>query len=146
MSESPLASDTMHKFLIIHRHLRQYSRQMDGQGIRPKQFSVLRFLMEHGPATVGEVQEYLYNSPSTTSTTLSQLEETGYLTRTRSTEDSRVVIIELTDEGREIAANAPMGGMPLLRRRLRGLPEEHLQRINDALTDIMDLMEVVDTE
>jgi DNA-binding MarR family transcriptional regulator len=136
----------MHKFLIIHRHLRQYSRQMDGQGIRPKQFSVLRFLMEHGPATVGEVQEYLYNSPSTTSTTLSQLEETGYLTRTRSTEDSRVVIIELTDEGREIAANAPMGGMPLLRRRLRGLPEEHLQRINDALTDIMDLMEVVDTE
>jgi DNA-binding MarR family transcriptional regulator len=146
MAESPLASEAMHRFLLIHRHLRQYAHQMDDQGIRPKQFSVLRFLLEHGPATVGEVQEYLYNSASTTSALLSQMEEAGHVTRTRSHEDNRVVIIELTGQGQAIAEDSPMGGIPLLRRRLRGLPEDRLAQINAALADIMELIEVEDTE
>ena len=136
----------MHKFLLIHRHLRQYSHQMDEHGIRPKHFSVLRFLMEHGPATVGDVQEYLYNSASTTSAVLSQMEDAGYITRTRSAEDNRVVIVELTATGADLATNSPMGGLPLLRRRLHNLPQDRLHRIDDALADIMELLEIEDTE
>jgi len=146
MTEPPVASEAMHRFLLIHHHLRRYARQMDDRGIRLKDFSVLRFLMEHGPATVGEVQEYLFNSASTTSALLSQLEEAGYVTRTRSSEDNRVVIIELTEPGRAIAEDSPLGGIPLLRRRLRHLPPERLQRINEALAEIMELIEVEDTE
>lgn len=144
--ESPLAGSALHKFLIIHRHLRQYGRQMDDQGIRPRQFSVLRFLQENGPATVGEVQEYLYTSASTASTVISQLEESGLVSRTRSEEDNRVVIVELTSAGSALADETPLGGIPLLRRRLRALPEERLRIIDQALTDIMELMEVSDTE
>jgi DNA-binding MarR family transcriptional regulator len=141
-SDEHLADEAFHKFLSLFRFLRQYSRQMDDRGISPRHFSVLRFLHESGAATVGEVQAYLYRSPSTTSTLVAQLEEVGFVTRTRSKEDNRVVIVELTPIGREIAETTPLGGLPLLRRRLKTLPIERLRLIDDALAEISQLMEV----
>jgi DNA-binding MarR family transcriptional regulator len=127
---------------MLFRYLRQYSRQVSKQGIRPRQFSVLLFLRESGPATVGQVQEYLYHSASTTSSVIAQLEKAGLLTRTRSEQDNRVVIVELTPAGQEAAQNTPLGGIPLLRRRLAALPQERLQVIHEALGELLQLMEV----
>jgi len=141
-----LSGEALHKFLRLFRYLRQYARQMNDQGIKPRQFSVLLFLLESGSATVGQVQEYLYQSASTTSTVIAQLEEVGYVTRTRSEEDNRVVIVKLTPAGEDVARNTPPGGIALLRRRLDNLPEKRLQLINEALAEIMQLMEVTDIE
>lgn len=141
-----LAGEAIHKFLLINRFLRQHAHQMDDRGIRPREFSVLRFLWETGPATVGQVQEYLYRSPSGASTIIAGLEEAGYVTRTRSREDNRVVIVELTPTGREIAEKNPLGGIALLRRRLPTLEPARLVRMNEALNDIMELMEVSEVE
>lgn len=145
-SDASTASDVLHKFLLIHRHLRQNARNVDSHGIRPRQFAVLRFLQEHGPATVSEIQEYLYTSASTASTLLTQLEDGGHVARTRSTDDNRVVIIELTPSGSALAETTPVAGIGLLRRRLPTLPEERLRMIDEALAELMQLMEVTDTE
>jgi DNA-binding MarR family transcriptional regulator len=145
-SDSPLASAAIHKFLLIHRHLRQYARQIDSQGIGPRQLAVLRFLLENGPATVGDVQDYLYTSASTASTVISRLEESGHATRTRSDADNRVVIVELTPKGRDTAEHTPIGGIALLRRGLKTLPEGRLRQIDAVLAEIMQLMEVTENE
>jgi DNA-binding MarR family transcriptional regulator len=142
MIENPLAADTFHKVLKILRFLRQHSYKMQSEGISPRDYAVLRFLLESGPATVGEVQTYLHKSPSTTSTLIAQLEEAGYVSRTRSQQDNRVVVVELTPAGQEVAEETPLGGLPLLRHQLRGLPEDRLGHLNQALTEIMQLMEV----
>ena len=141
-----LAGEAIHKFLILYRYLRQYGRQIDERGIRPREFSVLRFLLERGAATVGGVQEYLYSSASVASTVLGGMEEKGLVTRRRSAEDNRVVIVELTEEGAALATQMPLGGIVLLRRRLPTLPPERLQMINHALSEIMTLMEVPEDE
>jgi DNA-binding MarR family transcriptional regulator len=141
-----LAGQAIHKFLILYRYLRQYARQIDERGIRPREFSVLRFLLEGGAATVGGVQDYLYCSASVASTVIGGLEEKGLVTRTRSVEDNRVVIVELTEEGAALADQMPLGGIVLLRRRLPALPPEQLQEINHALSEIMALMEVPEDE
>lgn len=148
MTQSPLslAEQAAHKFLLINRYLRQYSRQMDNQGVRPREFSVLRFLLEGGPATVGQIQEYLYRSASVASTVIDKLEEAGHVTRTRSLEDNRVVMVELTPAGQAIAEQVPMGGIPLLRRRLPTLSEARLVQMNGALDDLMELMEITEVE
>lgn len=148
MSQDPnlLAEEVIHKFLLVNRYLRQYARQMTDQGMRPWELAVLRFLLKSGPATVGQVQGYLYRSAGTTSMLISQLEEAGYVTRTRSTQDNRVVIVDLTATGRQLAQETPMGGIALLRHRLGGLPETRLQRLDEALADIMQLMEVTEIE
>lgn len=141
-----LAEEVIHKFLTMNRYLRQRARQMSSQGIRPREFAVLRFLLESGPTTVGQVQAYLYRSPGTTSMVIARLEEAGYVTRTRSEQDNRVVIVELTPAGRELAQNTPVGGIGLLRQRLRDLPAERLQLLDEALAEIMRLMEVTETD
>lgn len=144
--EHPLANEALHKFLLIHRHLRQYARHMDAQGIRPRQFAVLRFLLEQQTATIGDIQAHVYTSLSTASTLVSQLEEAGYVTRTRSQDDNRVVNVRLTPAGAALAENTPVGGIALLRRRLDSLPDDRLRQIDEALGEIMRLMEVTDSE
>jgi len=143
---NPLAEDVLHKFLQINRFLRQYARQMSEQGVRPMEMAILRFLLKTGPATVGQVQSYVYRSPGTTSTVIASLEEAGYVTRTRSTEDNRVVVVALTPAGRDLAENTPLGGIALLRQRLGDLEEARLHLLAEALAEIMRLMEVTDND
>lgn len=145
-STDRLAQEAVHKFLKLNRYLRSYARQMDKHGVRPRQFAVLRFLLESGEATVGQVQGHLYCSPSTTSATIARLEESGHVTRSRSDRDNRVVVVNLTAKGRDIAENMPLGGIPLLRRRIGELSTTNLETINDALSDLMKLMEIEEDE
>ncbi len=142
----PLANDALHKFLMIHRHLRQVARQMDEQGLRPRQFAVLLYLLELESATVSEIQDHLYTSASSASTIISQLEDEGYVTRARSEDDNRVVNVRLTDTGRTIAQNTPLRGIALLRRRLDSLPEDRLKMVDAVMSDLVELMEVSDSE
>ena len=117
-SGETISSEAFHRLLKLLRYLRRHRHQMKGQGISPRDYSVLRFLHESGSATVGEVQAYLHSSASTASTLIAQLDGAGYVTRTRSNVDNRVVIVDLTPAGREIALQTPLAGLPLLRRRL----------------------------
>ena len=145
--QEPLSDQVFHRFLALHQTLRRHARSLiDERGLTPRDLSVLRYLLESEPATVGEVQAFVHKSPSTTSSLIAQLEERGYVTRTRSQEDNRVVLVELTPSGLEIAANTPLGGLPLLRRRLGNLSQERLSEIHGVLDEIMHLMEVTGIE
>ncbi len=140
--DEPLADQVFHQFLTLLRQRRQFARQItDERGLKPRDFSVLRFLLESGPATVGQVQTFLHSSPSTASTLVAQLEDGGLLTRARSTEDQRVVMVALTPAGLAAAQETPFVGLPLLRRRLRALSDERLCQINEVLVELMQLME-----
>lgn len=142
LPDEPFSDQVFHRFLALMRQKRQYARQIETeQGIKPRDFSVLRFLLEVGPATVGQIQTFLHHSPSTTSTLVAQLEEVGYVTRSRSETDNRVVIVSLTAVGLQIAEQAPFGGLPLLRRRLSRLTKERLGEIDSVLAELMQLME-----
>jgi DNA-binding MarR family transcriptional regulator len=145
-TENDYASEVFHRFLRIQRFLRQHALQMNSQGISPRNYAALRFLLESGPATVGQIQAYLHKSASTISALIGQLEEQGYLSRTRSREDNRVVIVDLTPAGRDIAEHTPLGGLPLLRHQLRQLPRERLDELDRALVELMALMEVTETD
>jgi DNA-binding MarR family transcriptional regulator len=145
--QEPLSDQVFHRFLALQHYLRRHARQLiDERGLTPRDLAVLRYLLESESATVGQVQAYMHKSPSTTSSLLAQLEEKGYVTRTRSPKDNRVVIVELTFSGQEIAENTPLGGLPLLRRRLGTMSEQRLSEINEVLNEIIQLMEVTDIE
>ena len=132
---------TIQKFLTVYRHLRQYSRQRQKEGISGRKLSALRYL-EAGSRTVGQIRDYLYISDSGTSELIARLEKTGYVTRTRSDVDNRVVIVDLTPAGRDLVQKTPLGGVSLLREQLRTLPQERLSVINEAMTEILTLLEI----
>jgi len=139
-----LAQETTGKFLTLYRYLRRYSRQMHEEGLSGRKIATLRYLTEAGPRTIGQLGTYLCISDSSTSALIDRLEEWGYATRTRSRKDHRVVLVDVTPEGRELAERTPLGGVPLLREALRTLPEERLAVICEAMTTLVEILEMED--
>lgn len=138
--DETLSMETTHTFLTLYRYLRRYAIQIQEQDLSGGKLSVLRDLLEAGPLTIGQLRDYLYVSDSSTSEKVSSLERAGYVTRTRSKLDQRVVIVDLTPAGRDIAQSTPLGGIPLLRERLKALSQERLRVINEALTEMLQLL------
>ena len=139
-----LYTETTRKFLTVYRRLRRSSRQMHQEGISGRKFSALRYLYEAGPRTVGQVRDYLYISDSGASELIARLGKMGFVTRTRSEADNRVVIVDLTPAGRELAQEPPRGGVSLLREQLQTLSQDRLSVINEAMTEILTLLEIDD--
>ncbi len=69
-------------------------------GLTYTQYIVLMVLWEKDGITVGEIGERLMLDNGTVTPLLKKMETAGYLTRKRSSEDERVVIVELTESGR----------------------------------------------
>lgn len=143
---TPAFLETIHKLLTIYRHLRTYSREMHSEGLSGRKVATLRYLLDVGPLTIGQLRDYLYVSDSTTSELVAALEEAGYVTRARSEEDNRVVVVSLTPAGHEFSRSAPLGGIPLLRERLRTLPSERLALIDEALAEVKQLLGIEDEQ
>ncbi|HUT18072.1 MAG TPA: MarR family transcriptional regulator [Anaerolineae bacterium] len=139
-----LAQETTGKFLTLYRYLRQYGRQMHEEGISGRKIATLRYLSEAGPLPVGQLSTYLCISDSSTSALIDRLEEQGYATRTRSRADHRVVLVDVTPAGRELADRTPLGGIPLLREALRTLPEERLAVVHEAMAILVEILEMED--
>jgi DNA-binding MarR family transcriptional regulator len=136
------ALDVIQKFLTLYRYIRHYGRQMHCEGIRGRELSTLRYLKEAGPLTVSQICDYLFISVSSTSEMISRMEDAGYVARRRSTEDCRMVFVELTDNGHRLADETPLGGIPLLRERIKSLPPERLAVVNEAFGDLLTVMEI----
>ncbi len=144
MVEQPqsLALEATRKFLVLYRYLRHYGRNTQCEGVRGRDMSTLRYLHEEGPLTISQIGEYLFISASSTSELVSRMEEGGYVARRRSREDSRVVYVELTAKGEQLAEATPTGGIPLLRERIKMLGRDELDKIDEALTSLIQVMEI----
>jgi MarR family transcriptional regulator, organic hydroperoxide resistance regulator len=137
---------TIHRFLNVYRYLRKYSREIQTQGLSGREVSTLRYLLDAEPVTIGQCRDYLYISDSSTSELVAHLEQAGHVTRARSQSDNRAVLVSLTAQGRKAARTLPLAGIPLLRERLRTLPPERLARINEAMGEILHLLEIEDED
>ena len=78
---------------------------------------------------------------SSTSTMIADLKKRGYVSSARSPDDHRVVLVEITEQGRELLARTPLGGIPLLREALKTLPPERLSLVHEALVTMNELLE-----
>ena len=136
--------ETMGSFLNVYRFLRKYSRKIQTEGLSGREVSMLRYLLNAEPLTIGQCRDYLYINDSSTSELITHLEQAGHVLRTRSQTDSRSVMVTLTPAGRKLARSVTLGGIPLLREKLKALPPDRLQRIYDAMNDIQDLLEIKD--
>ena len=81
-------------------------------GITYTQYLVLMVLWEYGTASAKELGKRLLLDSGTLTPVLKSLEQKGLVTRFRSDQDERVLIVELTDKGdklRDKALGVPSG-------------------------------------
>ncbi len=82
------------------------------------------FKLAHGECgTVAELARTLQSDPGAMTRALDRLEAKGLVARVRSSEDRRVVNLELTDAGREVAAVVPAVLAEVLNLHLAGFTE-----------------------
>ena len=89
---------------------REYQPLLDELGLTYPQYLVLMVLWESDGLPVNEIGQRLLLNTNTVTPLLKRMEAQGLLSRARSTEDERQVIITLTAQGRalrEVAATIP---------------------------------------
>jgi DNA-binding MarR family transcriptional regulator len=79
-------------------------------GLTYPQYLAMVALWEDGPQSVARLGERLYLDSGTLSPLLRRLESTGLVSRTRSTDDERSVIVSLTERGNDLRSDA--AGVP----------------------------------
>ncbi len=85
---------------------RIYQPYLDEIGITYPQYLVLLVLWENDELTVNEISRKLFLNTNTTTPLLKRLEAQGLVTRRRSDEDERKVIIALTANGKKLQSRA----------------------------------------
>lgn len=86
-------------YLCAKEIQRRYTPFLDEINLTYTQYVVMMYLWENGSSNVKTMGDALLLDPSTLTPLLKKLEAKGYITRTRSVQDERNLIIELTDVG-----------------------------------------------
>ncbi len=83
-----------------------YKPLLQALGLTYPQYLAMMVLWEQEGLTVGEISTRLLTDPGSLTPLLKRLESEGLLSRTRSKEDERVVIVKLTEQGRTLQKRA----------------------------------------
>jgi DNA-binding MarR family transcriptional regulator len=89
-------------------------------------------------STVAELARHCTLDAGAMTRTLDRLEAKGLVKRVRSSEDRRVVNLELTDEGRATAQKIPAALCRVQNAHLRGFTEEEWKLLKGMLRRILD--------
>ena len=86
--------------------VRRYKPLLDPLDLTYTQYITMMALWEHQSLSVSELGECLYLNSATLTPVLKRLEAKGYISRRRSTEDERSVIVSITPAGMELQDKA----------------------------------------
>jgi DNA-binding MarR family transcriptional regulator len=108
-----------------------YKPLLQSLGLTYPQYLAMMVLWEEDGLTVGEISNRLLTDPGSLTPLLKRLEAEGLLSRTRSREDERVVVVELTDAGRALRDKAM--DIPQCILGASGLDIEQLRKLQGDL-------------
>ncbi|WP_341579140.1 MarR family transcriptional regulator [Microbacterium schleiferi] len=108
-----------------------YRPILEPLGLTHPQYLVMLALWEQSPRSLGELADELAMEPATLSPLVKRLEAQGRVTRTRRTDDERVLDIGLTAEGRALREQALE--VPRRIMSVTGLGIEQLRELRNGL-------------
>lgn len=126
-------------YSTAHMFNRLYRPLLDELGLTYPQYLVLVVLWHEGAQPVSRLADRLKLETSTLTPMLKRLEKSGFVTRTRSAEDERVVTVDLSAKGRAAAARVPQVNAAIA--DAIGETPEQREAIQKALLQIRDRLE-----
>ena len=113
-----------------------YKPILDEIGMTYPQYLVMLVLWEHQQLSVKEIGEKLLLDSGTLTPLLKKLEARKLVSRTRSLEDERVMMISLTKDGAALKKNAE--NIPFSFKCSLGLSEDEMRGLRDNITTILE--------
>lgn len=86
--------------------IKQYKPYLDKLDLTYTQYIVMMILWEKKSVTVKEMGEYLYLDSGTLTPVLKKMEAKGLITRKRSCQDERILIVSLSEKGEQLKEQA----------------------------------------
>ena len=113
-----------------------YTPWLKPLGLTYTQYITFLVLWEKDGISVSEIGNRLMLDNGTLSPMLKKMEQEGYIERNRSTDDDRVVIITLTDKGRDLQEEAKE--IPLKVGACIDLSIEKAKELHDLLHELLE--------
>lgn len=103
----PLSEHLCFKTYAVSRYITGlYKPYLEEVSLTYPQYLVMTVLWEHGRMNIGKIGEHLHLDNGTLTPLLKRMEKNGLIIRTRSSEDERVVLINLTEQGAKLEEKA----------------------------------------
>jgi DNA-binding MarR family transcriptional regulator len=110
------------------------------------QLHCLLALSENGPLPSSQIARHIMVKSSTVTGIIDRLEQKGLVARLRNSPDRRVITIQLTEAGKELAQNAPPPIQHKIVDGLKKLPEGEIKKIITSLSKLTQMLDVQDLE
>jgi len=108
--------------------------------INSSQLSCLLVLGDSSPISLSQLSKKVSLSPSMITGVIDQLESKELVSRARNSTDRRVILIELTEKGKETLKNAPLSLQKKLINALSVIKKEEKIEINKGLLKLLSIM------
>jgi DNA-binding MarR family transcriptional regulator len=123
------------------RRLRARDQKCAKGDLTQGQIRALFTIDKSGEATAGELAKAAELSPASVSTMLDNLERDGIVSRQRSEQDRRVVVVALTDSGRALLDAKRDAWRARGAAALAGVPDEHLVAAADVMHRMAQMLD-----
>src|SRR5512144_832875 len=124
-------------FQVVNEQSKKAERET---GLTGPQLWAIKTISRESPIMVSEIARRMYLHPATVVGILDRLEKQGLVLRVRSTEDRRVVKVELTRQGRALVKKAPEVSQGLLVSGLEKIGTNKLKNISEGLDQMVDIL------
>jgi DNA-binding MarR family transcriptional regulator len=135
-------SGIMQSLRRIFRAIQNYSHKVSEKyGITGPQLWVIKTISLDGRLSLGDLGKRMYLQPSTITGLIDVLERKGYVGRARDPQDRRVVKVQLTPKGQQLAEKAPYPAQGKMIYGLRKLKKDELNLIFVTVQKLVEMME-----
>lgn len=125
-------------FRLLFRKIRTSWTRFEEQGVSASQAVILEKLEAEGPLKVSQIAEMLYITSGAVTSLSDKLISGGFASRTRSEEDRRVVMMEITDKGREVLESLHRHRSEVVECFFGRLPKEDVDHLNRIFKQILE--------
>ena len=133
--------EVIHNVRRLYQGLHELSRNVVRETkLTGPQLWVLKIMSNTAPLRVSDLARQMYLCPATVVGILDRLEIKGLVKRSRSKRDRRVVEVNLSVVGREVAAKAPDVAQTLLVSGLEALPDQQLANVVAGMQLVVRLL------
>ena len=124
-------------FQVVHGHSQKAIRET---GLTGPQLWAVKVIADAAPIKVSDIASRMYLHPATIGGIIDRLEVRNLVVRTRSSQDRRVVYVDLTKLGRELVNKAPEVAQDLLVKGLEVLSEEQFSCIAEGMEQVVRIL------
>lgn len=119
--------------------VKRYKPFLDEIGLTYTQYITMMAMWEHKALSVKELGKLLFLDSGTLTPVLKTLEKKGFLSRCRSAEDERILIVSLTEQGSALQARAVE--VPYKMQGCVSLDRQDAAALYRILHSMMDIMQ-----